>query len=393
MIRLTADKIFDGYRFYRNAVLCIDDYSGEVIDFVQDASVELLASARKYAGILSPGFVNMHCHLELSHLHRKIEPQTGLPQFIRAVPAVREVPDEEKQAAMQVADTQMYKNGIVACGDISNTEDSFATKVSSPIQYHTFIEVFGSLPDIAGKVMQRAEKLQQEYIDLFTKHSKKARVSITPHAPYSISKPLLKMLTRTCDAGEGIMSVHNQETASENEMFEQGTGEMLEALKSFGLSFDWWQPTGFRSLPSFMSYFGKCQKNILVHNTFTTKQDVEWMYRYSPQNYWCFCPNANLYIENRLPDFSVFEGYFDKCVLGTDSLASNEQLSIIDEINTLLQHTHLPFETLLQFATINGAKALNFHHLGSFEKGKKPGVVYISGTPGQYQAKQLNLTL
>ena len=387
MIKLTADYILDGFRMHPKAVLILNE-NNEVLLLETSPDASLLEEAKPYKGILSPGFINAHCHLELSHLHKKVPEKTGLPKFIRQIPEVREgYSKEEKQAAMQQADREMWQSGIVACGDISNTSDSFDIKTSSKIQYHTFIEVFGSHPDVADKAIENARRLQKEYIKHFEGNGKTPKVSITPHAPYSVSEPLLKHLTAVCDAGEGIMSVHNQETASENEMFTSGQGELLETLKSFGLSFDWWKPTGFNSLPSFMNRFGKCQKNILVHNTYTSAQDVEWMYKYSPENYWCFCPNANLYIENQLPDFGIFEKYFDKCILGTDSLASNWQLSVMAEINTLLKHTSLPLELLLRFATSNAARALNFHSLGSFVQGKRPGVVQIIETSNGYTSR------
>ncbi|HCQ29381.1 MAG TPA: amidohydrolase [Flavobacteriales bacterium] len=389
MKKITADYIFDGFRMLPEAVLILNDV-GEVQELVEQPEESLRESAQYFKGIVSPGFINVHCHLELSHLYKKVPEKTGLPKFIRQIPEIREIDVEQKAEAIKNADKDMYENGIVACGDISNTADSFETKIHSNIQYHTFLEVFGSLPDIADKVMENAQKLKNEYISLFQKNGKTPKISITPHAPYSISEPLLKYLTNVCDTEEGIMSVHNQETESENEMFKAGSGELLDVLKSFGLSYDWWKPTGFNSLPSFMSRFGKCQKNILVHNTFTTQQDIEWMYKYSPENYWCFCPNANLYIEDKLPDFSVFKPYADKCVLGTDSLASNWQLNIMDEINTILKNsTVFTLPELLQMATSNGAKALNFYNLGSFEKGKKPGVVNISEKGNKYVNKRI----
>jgi cytosine/adenosine deaminase-related metal-dependent hydrolase len=389
MKKLTADYIFDGFRMHTEAVLILNE-NGEVQDLIEHAEKSIRETAQNFEGILSPGFINAHCHLELSHLYKKVPEKTGLPKFIRQIPEVRETNAEQKAEALKKADEEMYKNGIVGCGDISNTSDSFQIKVQSPIQYHTFLEVFGSLPDIADKVLENAQNLKKEYIYLFNKHNKTPKISITPHAPYSISEPLLKHLTNVCDAEEGIMSVHNQETKSENDMFKTGEGELMDVLKSFGLTYDWWKPTGFNSLPSFMSRFGKCQKNILVHNTYTTKQDIEWLYKYSPENYWCFCPNANLYIENNLPDFTIFKPYADKCVLGTDSLASNWQLNIMEEINTILANSEVfTLTELLQMATANGAKALNFYSLGSFEKGKQPSVVNIVKQAGKYVSKRI----
>ena len=109
---------------------------------------------------------------------------------------------------------------------------------------------------------------------------------------------------------------------------------------------------------------------MLVHNTFTQKEDLT-------DNYYCTCPNANLYIESTLPDYSIFDA--DKLCVGTDSLASNKCLSILEEILVIKENSNFDLNTLLKIASKNGAEALGFANLGTFEKGKIPGVNLISG--------------
>jgi cytosine/adenosine deaminase-related metal-dependent hydrolase len=98
-----------------------------------------------------------------------------------------------------------------------------------------------------------------------------------------------------------------------------------------------------------------------------------------PQVFWCLCPNANRYIENTLPNIPLLLQANCTITLGTDSLASNHQLSLISEIQTIHQaYPEIPLSEMLHWATINGAKALNrSSQLGSFEIGKKPGLVLI----------------
>ena len=96
--------------------------------------------------------------------------------------------------------------------------------------------------------------------------------------------------------------------------------------------------------------------------------------------FFCVCPNANTYIGNPLPDIDLLQQYQAAITVGTDSLASNNQLSILAELQTI--HRHFPqIETkeLLQWATSNGARALQLNDvIGSFEPGKKPGVLIVS---------------
>ena len=91
----------------------------------------------------------------------------------------------------------------------------------------------------------------------------------------------------------------------------------------------------------------------------------------------CLCPNANLYIEDRLPDIPLFMKHNSLIVFGTDSLASNYQLSILEEMKTIKKaFPYISTSEMLVWATSNGAKALAFEdNLGDFTRGKKPGVV------------------
>ncbi len=113
-----------------------------------------------------------------------------------------------------------------------------------------------------------------------------------------------------------------------------------------------------------------------MHNTFTSKEDIEWARNYSDDIYWCFCPGANLYIEGELPNFQLFID--EKCTIGTDSLASNRELSIIEELKLISkQNSDISLEILIKWATFNGAIFLNFDELGSIETGKTPGLNLI----------------
>ena len=110
------------------------------------------------------------------------------------------------------------------------------------------------------------------------------------------------------------------------------------------------------------------KKMLLVHNTFAEKEDIT-------DNYYCTCPKANLYIENALPDYSIFDT--DKLCVGTDSLASNDALSILEELIVIKKNSNFDMNTLLKIACKNGAEALGFEQLGTFEKGKIPGINLI----------------
>lgn len=320
----------------------------------------------KHQGVICPGFVNTHCHLELSYLKNKITEQTLLHGFVNELMRVREnFSNEERLLAIQKADEEMYLNGVVAVGDICNGDSTLIQKQLSKIKYHTFVEVFGLNTSDAEDILNRAKELTNKF----------SCSSITPHAPYSLSPKLMTLVNQERDS---MMTIHNQETPSENELFKNGSGALFNQLSKFSEEIKTWQPTEKTSLQSYLTGFSKQKRVLLVHNTFTNKSDIDFAKNYSKNIYWCFCPNANQYIENTQPNYSLFLD--EKCTIGTDSLASNWSLSILDELKTISnKNDKINLETLLKWGTINGAEFLGVDkQLGSLEVGKAPGLNLIT---------------
>lgn len=370
--KFKAGQLFDGYRFRAADEVLITDESGTVKEIVPTADagddVELLD------GILSPGLINAHCHLELSHLKDVIPPHTGLVDFLCSVVTKRGFAKEVIDAAMDAAEKEMFNNGIVAVGDIGNTADTASVKSSSRIRWQNFVEVLGFYDAKAEENMKQYEAVANI---LKTAH----HTSLVPHAPYSISAKTFQLIN---DATQGqIISIHNQETVAEDELYKTGAGDFLKLFRVFGIETSPFPVTGKSSIRSYLPHFNNSQTILLVHNTFMPEEDIVWANDYAAnkglQLVYCLCPNANLYIENKVPPVQLFQQHNCMLVLGTDSYSSNWQLSIAKEIQALLQHSNVSAEQALQMATINAAKALRWESdLGSFEKGKQPGVVLLA---------------
>jgi cytosine/adenosine deaminase-related metal-dependent hydrolase len=147
------------------------------------------------------------------------------------------------------------------------------------------------------------------------------------------------------------------------------------------VNLDFFEATGLSSLQSILPVFKKAHHGILVHNSFTSAEDIQAVHAAMDNAFWCLCPNANQYIEQTMPPVELLRSEKANIVIGTDSYASNWSLNVLDELKTIQQHyPEIPLEEMLGWATINGARALQMDkHLGSFEIGKKPGVVLIKG--------------
>ncbi len=371
--KFRADQLFDGYRFHNDQSVLVMKTDGTVSGIVPvtDAGDDI----QGHNGILSPGFINCHCHLELSHMKGLIPEHTGLVKFVSQVMKDRHVQDEAVIQAIVDAETEMLDNGIVAVGDICNNKLAINQKIKRRIRYHNFIETSGFLPSQAETRFKRAVEIFNAYAEHYPVpvHAN----SIVPHAAYSVSQELWQLIIRF--PGNRLVTIHNQETADENSLFQEKTGDFLEFYQNFKIDSSFFTATGKTSLQSYLPNILPNQQVILVHNVFTTAADLSYCHEIGQNRliYWCLCPNANSYISAQLPDLSLLMKYTDNIVLGTDSLASNRQLSILAEMNALLQYYPLTKkEKLFGWATLNGAKALQLDHiLGSFEPGKKPGLV------------------
>lgn len=375
MNKFSAAKIFgpDG-QWIVNKVIITDD-TGKILS-IDDVSAHDKSSIKFLQGAIIPGMVNTHCHLELSHMKGKVDTGTGLLPFLNKVVSFRDIDPDIILQAIQDGDAEMYKKGIVAVGDISNKLDTAITKSKSKLDYYTFVEMFDFLqPSMTTSTIDQYKPVMEGQST--ANHNQKSYV---PHAPYTVSPGLFQFINENNTKGQTI-SIHNQETLAEDQLFLHGDGGFVDFYKGFGMNLDHIKPTGKTSLHYAIEHLKPDFKTIFVHNTMTTKDDILAAKSWNKDIFWATCPNANLYIENRLPNYRAFLETDAMVTIGTDSLTSNWQLSIWEEIRTICQfQSYVPLETILTWATINGAKALGFDdRLGSIEVGKSPGLVLISG--------------
>ena len=370
-LKYRADQLFTGTEMLGNEFVLIAQPNGTLENIV---SVENAGDdVQVLAGILLPGLINTHCHVELSHLKNCIPQHIGLTNFILQIVQQRNAAEEEIITAIEHAEVEMLQNGIVAVGDICNTHFSFQQKKSTKLHWYNFLEVAGWLPGVAQKRFEQIQIMKTSFSTLNFPNS------IVPHAAYSVSNNLWNLLKP--EFTNKTISIHNQETLAEDELFKNGTGKFIELYEKMNMPNTSFQPTKLSSVQSYFSNLATAKNIVLVHNTFTNIDDIHFVQQAAIANnqtpYFCICVNANSYIENTLPNIELFRKNNVHITLGTDSLASNTSLSIIEEIKTIQQNfPAIPLAEILQWATLNGAKALEMDaHLGSFETGKKPGIV------------------
>ena len=382
----SADIIFPiSQKPIRDGYITVTD-EGKILEIGEKTQGQIID--QRFNGAICPGFINTHCHLELSFMKGQIPEKTGLIEFVKQVVAIRDnFSEAEQKQAITAAASQMYNTGIVAVGDISNDNRSFYEKAKGNLRFHTFVEAFDLGPQQTIACMKTAKQVFKE-----VPRTHGSTASITPHAPYSCTPELYKLCDDFTWQNGKILSIHNQENPYENQHFIDGIGPWAKLFEDWGTDGSWHEPTGKTSLQGMSPNLSGKNKMLLVHNTFTSEEDMEWAHNYFDEVYWATNPIANEFIEDRLPDYDLWRKCKAQVTIGTDSLASNYQLNILEEIKTIKRaFTHLPTVELLTWATLNGAEALNFENdLGSLEVGKKPGLVHISSLDDQFEITALS---
>jgi cytosine/adenosine deaminase-related metal-dependent hydrolase len=376
MHKITADKIYPIASGPLENTVVITDDQGKILA-LEPRDQHDPTDVAYYPGALIPGLVNTHCHLELSHMKGKVDTGTGLIPFITGVVTQRNAAAEVIAEAIANAEAEMLAGGIVALGDISNAPDTFAVKAKGRMRYHTFLEMFDFLQEAGAEKTFNDGLAVYEQLQLAPGSAR----TLVPHAPYSVSKTLFQKIN-AFNPGSGVtVSIHNQETPPEQELFLRKTGGFLDFYGKFGISLEQFSATGQTAIHYALANMNPANRTLFVHNTLTSRDDIAAAHAWSPHVFWATCPNANLYIENRLPNYKAFMEANARVTIGTDSLTSNWQLSILDEMKAIARYqSYVPLDTLLRWATLNGAQALGFDEtLGSLEVGKTPGLLVVQG--------------
>lgn len=373
--RATAEYIYTSgpSGVIRNGYVEYDEADGTIVSVGECADGEEVTP-----GALAPGFVNGHCHIELSHLHGKFRKGTGMAGFIDQINELRDwAGREEKTRLVKVWMDKMWAAGVSAMADISNDDASFEVKKSHDMYTRTFLEVFGSEPHMCEGVMAEVTALN-EIAD-------KAGIDAapTPHSCYTMSPDLLSA-SAAAGLAKGFLSYHSQESQEEEDLLRTGSGAMYENRKRSGMSTP--PVTGESSLKYFLQRLAVAadapyeQHILLVHNVCLAQDDIDAAKEKMKNVYWAICPLSNIFIHNALPPIALMRENGLDIMLGTDSLSSNDDLDMVKEMYCLhANFPEVPMDEIITWATVNGARFLAKEDaMGSLEAGKRPGIVRIN---------------
>lgn len=341
----------------RGVVVEVDD-NGTITNISRHDSIDNIASVEFYPGILIPGMVNAHSHLELAYLRGAIAEGTGFAGFAREIGRVRgNYTDQERLHAASVADSELWHEGVEAVLDIANDDLIMGIKERSKVEYHTLFEVFGLNTQSCDAHRAMA--------------SKYAHSDITIHSTYSLQDAIFRDIA---NKGKESLSIHLLESDDEIALYNKA-GSLWEWYTRMGWECDflhYGHPSRriAESTPS-------TRRTVLVHGCKATTEDVTLLNNHfdTPPT-WVLCPESNRYISGITPPVAMLREMGATIAIGTDSLASARHISMVENMRLL---GDIPLAELLTYATLNGAKALGIEkQKGSLEVGKRPGLVVLS---------------
>lgn len=366
------------------------DNGGIISDLSFCPRPDRLCGVEYYNGILIPAMINAHCHLELSWMKGRLAPGGGLAAFAQGIAAERQKLCHSADSMRSISSSidywnaKMYSDGVGLVADTCNNNVTFATKLGSAIRYHSFVELFGFAP--GGE--ERAAALMAEA------RGNTLAASTTPHSAYSLNDSRFKCAVEDfsdrktgCEATavdgrtdsgcrRSPLSIHFMESEQERQLFEN-KGELWEWYRRAGFDLDF---AGRYASPAerVLHLAPKERRIMLIHNTFIEEDELAALASHYGENLtMTLCPCSNLHITGTLPPVEMIMRSGVRIAVGTDSLASNRELSLVDELKLFPQ---VSLTELLRWATLSGAEAMGLQdEYGLIDVGRPARITLLEG--------------
>jgi len=330
-----------------------------------------------------PGLVNAHTHLELSYLRDRVPPAADFVSWVKQLIAIRggrvERPDDPQVIdGVRSGVQEARESGTSAIGDISNSLASVGPLHDSGLHGVVFHELLG-FDETDGRLIDQSRQARVDAGDV----SRRVRVSVCPHAPYSVSAALFRAIRSDVDrSGVPITSVHLGESVSEVEMLAAGSGPWPGMLRFIGKMPADWTPPGVGPVEYLDSLGMLDARTLVVHGVQLQTPALERLAAIG-----CTlvtCPRSNQWVGVGAPPIDRFYAAGVRVAVGTDSLASVADLNLFFELKTMrwLAPAVSP-RRLLESATIAGAQALGLDaDIGTIEAGKRAELIAVDVPAG-----------
>jgi cytosine/adenosine deaminase-related metal-dependent hydrolase len=343
--------------------------------------------------VILPGLVNAHTHLELAYLHGRVPPGRRFHEWIRAVMALRrqypDPADPEIVLAARKAIEAARAAGTAVVGDISNTLVTVPLLREAGVAAQVFYELLGfNAADPAGRVAAARQAVEAAGVD-----AGEVRITLAPHAPYSVSPPLFQAIRASLDREAApVSSVHLGESIDEVEFLRRGKGVFRQMLEELGVWNPEWKPPGTSPVVYLSDLEFLDRSVIVVHGVQFDGDDLSRLAALGSTL--VSCPRSNLHVGVGDPPLEAFYAMDVDVAFGTDSLASVADLNLFAELKEARRLApRVSARRILESATLAGARALGFDRdFGSVEAGKRAALLAIEVPAGVTDVEEYLLT-
>jgi aminodeoxyfutalosine deaminase len=328
---------------------------------------------------LLPGLVNAHTHLELSWLRDRVPPANAFTSWVKQLiiaraGTVEHADDPVVLEAAAAAAREALETGTVAIGDISNSLASVSVLAAAGLHAVVFHELLG-FKETSGALIERTAVNRAAARD---RAGARVRLSLAPHAPYSVSPELFRAVREAVSASaEPRTSVHVGESPEEMELLATGTGEWARMLRWIGAWREDWIPPASGPV-EYLDGLGVIDdRTLVVHGVQLSDASLGLLRERGATL--VTCPRSNQWVGVGVPPVERFYRAGVPVAVGTDSLASVADLNLFEELKVMRWvGPAVPARCLLESATLVGARALGLQgELGSLTPGKRADVVQV----------------
>ncbi len=307
---------------------------------------------------LLPGLVNAHTHLEFSDLESPLgRPGMPLPDWIRLVI------NERKQSSKNVAQNilkglqESLRWGVTLIGNIATSVSHAPQDVPEILDFQEVIGFSSGRVDSAfAEALERIEK--------------SGSAGVSPHAPYTVHPQLLDKLIDEAARRKLPMAMHLAESQQELELLEQGTGGFYELLEERSMWDDKAISRGTKPL-GYLQALSRASRALVIHGNYLSDEELTFLAANSDRMSLVYCPRTHAYFEHEAYPLTKLLAAGVHVALGTDSRASNPDLSLLGEMQFVADRLRVPPEQIVRMATLSGAKALGRgNQTGSISPGK-----------------------
>jgi cytosine/adenosine deaminase-related metal-dependent hydrolase len=341
----------------RDTIVAVGPHAGEEVEDLGHVAV-------------LPGLVNAHTHLELSWMRGQVPPNASMPAWAASLMALRRTVSHEPPEPIGDAIGEARRSGTCLVGDVTNTFATYEPLLDSELSAALFRELLGFKAPDPDAVIRAAEEQIAALSPV-----QWLRPSIVPHAPYSVSPALLRAVARV--NGDRPLSVHLGESSQEVQFLRDGTGEWRALLESLGVWNPAWTPPGAGPV-QYLDDLGLVNERLLaVHGVHFTDSELARLAAAGATV--ATCPRSNRWTGAGEPPVERFYASGVRVAIGTDSLASVQDLNLFAEMAEVRRLARrVPAARILESATLAGAQALGFaSELGSIEAGKRAQLIAV----------------